>query len=85
MKELEKDMGLLRNGMKEVEREIEFFRTQPAVQGDRYLQVGENEEIYSLSRYKLIYSAGDERILIQDLSADRRAGGSLHRYESQGT
>ena len=39
MKELEKDMGLLRNGMKEVEREIEFFRTQPAVQGDRYLQV----------------------------------------------
>ncbi len=27
MKELEKDMGGLRNGMKEVEREIEFFRT----------------------------------------------------------
>ncbi|XP_059086529.1 disheveled-associated activator of morphogenesis 1-A-like isoform X3 [Tigriopus californicus] len=39
MKELEKDMNMLRNGMKEVEREIEFFRTQPASNGDRYLLV----------------------------------------------
>jgi dishevelled associated activator of morphogenesis len=39
MKELEKDMGQLRNGMKEVGREIEFFRTQPAADGDRYLTV----------------------------------------------
>ncbi len=39
MKELEKDMNLLRNGMKEVEREVEFFRTQPALNGDRYMPV----------------------------------------------
>ena len=39
MKELEKDMNLLRNGMKEVEREIEFYRTQPISSGDRYLTV----------------------------------------------
>lgn len=37
MKELEKDMAQLRNGMKEVEREVEFFRTQPVATGDRYL------------------------------------------------
>ena len=35
MKELEKDMAMLRNGMKEVGREIEFYRTQPPVTGDR--------------------------------------------------
>ena len=39
MKELEKDMNMLRNGMKEVEREVEFFRTQPVSNGDRYLPV----------------------------------------------
>ena len=39
MKELEKDMNMLRNGMKEVEREIEFYRTQPISNGDRYLTV----------------------------------------------
>jgi dishevelled associated activator of morphogenesis len=39
MKELEKDMAMLRNGMKEVEREVEFFRTQPTSNGDRYLPV----------------------------------------------
>ncbi len=54
MKELEKDMSQLRNGMKEVEREIEFFRssqraTEASLQqqqqqfgggdGDRYLPV----------------------------------------------
>ena len=38
MKELEKDMAMLRNGMKEVGREIEFYRTQPPVTGDRYVQ-----------------------------------------------
>ena len=32
-------MSQLRNGMKEVERELEFFRTQPAAAGDRYLAV----------------------------------------------
>ena len=37
MKELEKDMAMLRNGMKEVGREIEFYRTQPPVTGDRYV------------------------------------------------
>ena len=36
MKELEKDMAILRNGMKEVGRELEFFRTQPPTNGDRY-------------------------------------------------
>ena len=35
MKELEKDMAMLRNGMKEVGREIEFFRTQTPLNGDR--------------------------------------------------
>eukprot|EP00095_Tigriopus_kingsejongensis_P000197 snap_masked-scaffold41_size498431-processed-gene-1.12 protein:Tk00197 transcript:snap_masked-scaffold41_size498431-processed-gene-1.12-mRNA-1 annotation:"disheveled-associated activator of" len=39
MKELEKDMTMLRNGMKEVGREIEFFRTQTTSNGDRYLLV----------------------------------------------
>merc|ERR1711953_65140 len=39
MKELEKDMAMLRNGMKEVGREVEFYRTQPPVTGDRYLPV----------------------------------------------
>ena len=37
MKELEKDMAMLRNGMKEVGREIEFYRTQTPVTGDRYV------------------------------------------------
>ena len=37
MKELEKDMAMLRNGMKEVGREVEFYRTQPPVNGDRYV------------------------------------------------
>ena len=35
MKELEKDMAMLRNGMKEVGREVEFYRTQTPVNGDR--------------------------------------------------
>ena len=35
MKELEKDMAMLRNGMKEVGREVEFFRTQTPLNGDR--------------------------------------------------
>lgn len=39
MGELEKDMGLLRNGLKEVEREIEFHRSQPVAIGDRFLPV----------------------------------------------
>ncbi|KAJ4426490.1 hypothetical protein ANN_27304 [Periplaneta americana] len=39
MGELEKDMGLLRNGLKEVEREIEFHRSQPVAVGDRFLPV----------------------------------------------
>ncbi|GLH09543.1 Formin-like protein [Gryllus bimaculatus] len=42
MGELEKDMGQLRNGLKEVEREVEFHRSQPAgvaVAGDRFLPV----------------------------------------------
>jgi hypothetical protein len=36
MKELEKDMTMLRAGMKEVGREIEFYRGQPVQHGDRY-------------------------------------------------
>lgn len=36
MKELEKDMNLLRVGMKEVERELEFYRGQQVLSGDRY-------------------------------------------------
>ncbi|PNF21002.1 hypothetical protein B7P43_G09517 [Cryptotermes secundus] len=39
MGELEKDMGFLRNGLKEVEREIEFHRSQPVATGDRFLPV----------------------------------------------
>ncbi|XP_023325482.1 disheveled-associated activator of morphogenesis 1 [Eurytemora carolleeae] len=39
MKELEKDMNLLRVGMKEVERELEFYRGQQVLSGDRYLPV----------------------------------------------
>ena len=35
MKELEKDMTMLRAGMKEVGREIEFYRGQPVQPGDR--------------------------------------------------
>jgi hypothetical protein len=35
MKELEKDMTMLRAGMKEVGREIEFYRGQPVQHGDR--------------------------------------------------
>ena len=41
MKELEKDMAMLRNGMKEVGREVEFYRTQPPVNGDRYVNLKE--------------------------------------------
>lgn len=37
--ELEKDMSQLRNNLKEVEREIEFQRVQPAVPGDNFLPV----------------------------------------------
>ena len=37
MKELEKDMNLLRVGMKEVERELEFYRGQQVLSGDRYI------------------------------------------------
>ena len=39
MKELEKDMAMLRNGMKEVGREVEFFRTQTPLNGDRYVYI----------------------------------------------
>lgn len=39
MKELEKDMGQLRNGMKECGREVEFYRGQALTTGDRYLPV----------------------------------------------
>ena len=39
MKELEKDMTLLRSGMKECGREVEFYRGQPVTTGDRYLAV----------------------------------------------
>ncbi|XP_068085675.1 disheveled-associated activator of morphogenesis 1 isoform X2 [Anabrus simplex] len=41
MSELEKDMSQLRNGLKDVEREIEFHRSQPAgaAAGDRFLPV----------------------------------------------
>jgi dishevelled associated activator of morphogenesis len=39
MGELEKDMGFLRNGLKEVEREIEFHRSHPVALGDRFLPV----------------------------------------------
>jgi len=39
MKQLEKDMSLLRVGMKECEREMEFYRGQPVSNGDRYLPV----------------------------------------------
>ena len=39
MKELEKDMTLLRSGMKECGREVEFYRGQPVTNGDRYLPV----------------------------------------------
>ena len=46
MKELEKDMSLLRAGMKEVERELEFYRGQEILSGDRYIQ-----EILSGDRY----------------------------------
>ncbi|XP_063226391.1 disheveled-associated activator of morphogenesis 1 isoform X2 [Bacillus rossius redtenbacheri] len=39
MAELEKDMAQLRGGLKEVEREIDFHRSQPAAAGDRFLPV----------------------------------------------
>ncbi len=39
MKELEKDMGQLRTGMKECGREVEFYRGQTLSTGDRYLPV----------------------------------------------
>ena len=39
MKELEKDMNQLRGGLKEVGREVEFYRSQPVSTGDRYLPV----------------------------------------------
>ena len=39
MKELEKDMTQLRSGMKECGREVEFYRSQPVTNGDRYLPV----------------------------------------------
>jgi len=39
MKELEKDMTLLRSGMKECGREVEFYRGQAVTPGDRYLAV----------------------------------------------
>merc|ERR1711879_346033 len=38
-KELEKDMGQLRTGMKECGREVEFYRGQTLTSGDRYLPV----------------------------------------------
>merc|ERR1712045_224937 len=39
MKELEKNMGQLRTGMKECGREVEFYRGQTLTSGDRYLPV----------------------------------------------
>ena len=39
MKELEKDMTLLRSGMKECGREVEFYRGQTLTSGVRYLPV----------------------------------------------
>nr|CAD7440125.1 unnamed protein product [Timema bartmani] len=39
MGELEKDMNQLRNGLKEVEREIEFHRSQQVTSADRFLPV----------------------------------------------
>ncbi|XP_065343760.1 disheveled-associated activator of morphogenesis 1 [Cloeon dipterum] len=39
MGELDKEMNYLRKGMKEVSQEIEFHRTQPVVNGDRFLPV----------------------------------------------
>lgn len=39
MKELEKEMTLLRSGIKECGREVEFYRGQTVAAGDRYLPV----------------------------------------------
>ena len=57
MKELEKDMSLLRAGMKEVERELEFYRGQEILSGDRYIQ-----EILSGDRYIQEILSGDRDI-----------------------
>ena len=59
MKELEKDMAMLRNGMKEVGREVEFYRTQPPVNGDRYvnLLILKNSEVICKFRSKQFKSA----------------------------
>lgn len=63
MKELEKDMAILRNGMKEVGRELEFFRTQPPANGDRYLPV--MKEFQSLASVHLAE--------LEDLFVDMKA------------
>jgi len=40
LNELEKDMGALRLGLKQVEREVEFHRSQPtSMEGDMFLPV----------------------------------------------
>jgi len=63
MKELEKDMAILRNGMKEVGRELEFFRTQPPTNGDRYLPV--MKEFQSVASVRLAE--------LEDLFVDMKA------------
>lgn len=48
--ELEKDMSSLRLGLKEVEREIEFHRSQNSVTNDRFLPV--MKEFLSFATFK---------------------------------
>ena len=77
MKELEKDMAILRNGMKEVGRELEFFRTQPPTNGDRYssdMITSIVKVCLSLLSKNLQVLTGDERVSERSLGATSRTG-----------
>ena len=63
MKELEKDMGQLRTGMKECGREVEFYRGQTLTSGDRYLPV--MKEFMSTAQVRLTE--------LEDLFTDMKA------------
>ena len=73
MKELEKDMTHLRSGMKECGREVEFYRSQPVTNGDRYLPV--MKEFMTMASVRLAE--------LEDLFVDMKARVSKRRCKKK--
>ena len=76
MKELEKDMSLIRVGMKECEREMEFYRGQPVSNGDRLL-LQQKTTIKSLHLYIMKIPPCNERIFDNGSCETGRIGRSF--------